>query len=249
MALLGLSTLDYMVTMLALSRMGYGILILSPRLSVDAYVSLLDKAECNTIAFAESFSTLIKNIGQLRTIESLEILSRSSYDYQDHGSLQIRYNNGPPSPNKIAYILHSSGSTGVPKPIFQTHKTCLATFSHGSGSRGFSAVPLYHQFGHASFYRTLFHRGTVYMYNANLPFTSDNLISVLNQVQPEVMFGVPYLLKLLAESDSGITALKALKVVSSSGSAVPDEIGNTLVENDVNLITHFGRHVIRHSCP
>ena len=243
MALLGLSTLDYTVTMLALSRMGYGLLILSPRLSIEAYISLLEKAECRMIVFARTFSTVVEKIWRLRHVESHETISRPFYDLE-HEPLGLEDNYDSLSYSTIAYILHSSGSTGIPKPIFQTHQSCLATFSHGNRSRGVSALPLYHTFGHASFYRTLFHRGTIYMYNANLPFTSDNLSSVLEYVQPEAMFGVPYLLKLLAESQRGIAALRDLKVVASSGSAIPDEIGNLLAQNDVNLVTFFGRYAI-----
>ena len=244
MALLGLSTLDYTVTMLALSRMGYGLLILSPRLSIEAYISLLEKTECRIVFFARTFSTLVEKIGRLRHIESHETISRPLYDHPEHESLDLEDNYHSSSNSKIAYILHSSGSTGIPKPIFQTHQTCLATFSHGNKSRGVSALPLYHTFGHASFYRALFHRGTIYMYNANLPFTPDNLSSVLEYVQPEAMFGVPYLWKLLAESQRGIAALRDLKIVASGGSAIPDEIGNLLVQNNINLVTFFGRYAI-----
>ena len=229
--------------MLALSRMGYGLLMLSPRLSVDTYVSLLDKARCDTIIFAPAFSSLVQGIGKRRIVQSYEIVSRSSYEYPAHDLDSLDGNNSLSSPSTIAYILHSSGSTGMPKPIFQAHHICLATFSHGSGSRGFSALPLYHSFGHASFYRALFHRGFIYMYNPNLPLTSGNLVSILETVKPEVMFGVPYHLKLLAESQRGIAALRALKVFASGGSAIPDEIGDLLVKNDVNIVTLFGRHV------
>lgn len=85
--------------------------------------------------------------------------------------------------------------------------------------------------------------GTIYFFNANLPMTSDNVISTLKGNLPEVVFSVPYTLKLFAESQAGIDILKTAQVVSASGSACPDDIGNKLVANGVNLVTLFGAYV------
>jgi len=47
--------------------------------------------------------------------------------------------------------------------------------------------------------------------------------------KPEVVWTVPYVLKLLAEKRDGIEVLKQCKVVSCSGSRCPDELGDLLV--------------------
>jgi hypothetical protein len=47
-------------------------------------------------------------------------------------------------------------------------------------------------------------------------------------------------LKLLAESDEGIELLKQLKIVMYGGSACPDTLGDSLVEQGVNLVGHYG---------
>ncbi|PNP49986.1 hypothetical protein THARTR1_09317 [Trichoderma harzianum] len=56
----------------------------------------------------------------------------------------------------------------------------------------------------------------------------------------EIFYGVPYALKLLSETQKGISVLQELKVVMYGGSACPDDLGNLLVENGVNLIGHYG---------
>jgi len=52
-------------------------------------------------------------------------------------------------------------------------------------------------------------------------------------------WGVPYVLKLLAETEEGIDCLKRSKVVSSSGSVTPDELGDRLTKEGVFLGSHF----------
>ena len=58
----------------------------------------------------------------------------------------------------------------------------------------------------------------------------------------EIFYGVPYALKLLAESDEGISVLSELKAVMFGGSACPDSLGDRLVNNGVNLISHYGTY-------
>jgi hypothetical protein len=51
---------------------------------------------------------------------------------------------------------------------------------------------------------------------------------------------VPYVLKLLAETERGIQVLKKCKVVSSNGSRCPDELGDLLTARGVFLGCLFG---------
>lgn len=78
------------------------------------------------------------------------------------------------------------------------------------------------------------------MYNADLPLTQDYLVKIMREHQFEIFYGVPYALKLLSESEQGIRLLQQLKIVMYGGSACPDELGNSLVENGVNLVGHYG---------
>ena len=51
---------------------------------------------------------------------------------------------------------------------------------------------------------------------------------------------MPYVLKLLAEKREGIEVLKKCKVVSTSGSRCPDELGDLLVNEGIYFGTAFG---------
>lgn len=104
----------------------------------------------------------------------------------------------------------------------------------------FMTLPLYHNHGISNFFRAVHNGKSIHLYNAQLPLTCDHLCETLRQHQFEIFYGVPYALKLLAERDIGIALLRALKVVMYGGSACPDELGDLLVSNGVNLVSHYG---------
>lgn len=132
------------------------------------------------------------------------------------------------------------GSTGHPKPIFQTHKSCLANYANSMNMKSFITMPLYHNYGICSFFRALHCRKSIHFYNAELPLTQENLLKIFQRNKFEIFYGVPYTLKLLSESQTGINLLQDLELVMYGGSACPDDLGNLLVENGVNLIGLYG---------
>lgn len=76
--------------------------------------------------------------------------------------------------------------------------------------------------------------------NGRVPQTHDTLTSAIQAADSEVVWTVPYVLKLLAEKQDGIDALKTQKLVSSSGSRCPDELGDLLISQGVFLGLTFG---------
>jgi acyl-coenzyme A synthetase/AMP-(fatty) acid ligase len=220
--------------------MGYGILLLSTRLATDAYVSLLEKTDCHDILGA---STTIKSttaILEVRECNRFTIPEKSNYDTSDSSRLPLLPSATPDAASEVAFIIHSSGSTGLPKPIFQTHKACLSNYANGSGYRAFLTLPLYHNHGISTFFRALCKGKPISLYNASLPLSESNLIKAMDAVQPESFHGVPYALKLLSESEPGIAALRKCKLVLFGGSSCPDDLGDRLVKSGVYLVSHYG---------
>jgi hypothetical protein len=106
--------------------------------------------------------------------------------------------------------------------------------------RGFITLPLFHNHGISSVFRSLYSKKQIYMYNASLPLTHQNLLNIMLKCRFDIFYGVPYALKLLGESTEGLAALAKLKVVMFGGSACPDALGDKLVNNGVNLVSHYG---------
>ena len=128
--LLGPSNLNYLVTILALTKLGFTVLFLSTRISDAAYVSLLKCTEAKYLLIDASFrataDTVQKSISSL-TVH--EIANQSAYNFPLGGAdIETRLDDAldpATESGKTCWIIHSSGSTGLPKPILQTHEAAL----------------------------------------------------------------------------------------------------------------------------
>ena len=106
---------------------------------------------------------------------------------------------------------------------------------------GFITLPLFHAHGLSCLFRALNARKKIMLHNASLPLAQEYLVGVLRgHSEIEIFYGVPYALKILAETPGGIAALAKLKAMMSGGSACPDTLGDRLVRAGVNLVSHFG---------
>ncbi|TLD30841.1 hypothetical protein PspLS_01795 [Pyricularia sp. CBS 133598] len=241
-ALLGPSDLDYAISMLALTRMGFGVLFLSTRLAVDAYASLLDKTDCTRMLTTYKFADTVKAIREAgRELQTWDIVDKSVYSRESTGERFQKQTEIEDQTNAVAFIVHSSGSTGLPKPIFQSHRACLGNYALGSGMRAFVTLPLFHNSGLANTFRSIVARKCMALYNASIPMTSASLVEGLDHIKPETFNCVPYVLKILSETSEGLAALARCKIVVYAGAGCPDDLGDLLVEKGVNLVSHYGQ--------
>ena len=232
--------MDYIASIAGLLRLGYAVLLLSTRLSTEALANLLRKTKAKALIVAPGQSRSADNAVAEYEIPILPFYPQSDYDIPLSSDPRVYAQLTQDASSRVSFIIHSSGSTGLPKPIFQTHRACLTNYSSGAGFRAFLTLPLYHNHGLATFFRGIYSGNITYFFNANLPLSSSNLLQAMEAAQPESFHGVPYGLKLLAESDEGIRALAKCKLVLFGGSSCPDELGDKLVEAGVHLVGHYG---------
>ncbi|KAL4800546.1 hypothetical protein BDV19DRAFT_398068 [Aspergillus venezuelensis] len=238
-AILGPSNLDYVAALFALSRLGYAVLLLSTRLSTEAYISLLQKTNCSHILYSSITEKAVVSIRE--TVPTVETFLIPDYSIYSTCTEQSGAKFSEPRINrKWAFIIHSSGSTGLPKPIFQTHAACIANYATSNSYRALLTLPLYHNHGLCTFFRSLFKAKPIAIYNANLPLTGKNVLEVMEAFRPESFHGVPYVLKLLSEVHGGVEALAQCQQVLFGGSSCPDDLGDYLVDKGVRLISHYG---------
>ena len=243
--LLGPSNFDYLITILALTKLGHTVLFLSTRISPAAYESLLKATGAASLLIDESFKNLAETLSPSLPKLKIDMIAKSDVYEGAVGTVNVdtrlTYGLDPEKENnQLAWIIHSSGSTGLPKPIFQTQSAALGNYRNNLNMRGFVTLPLYHAHGISSLFRSIQSWKSIHLYNASLPLTHDYLLKTLQQNDFEIFYGVPYALKILGESSEGLTALAKLKVVMFGGSACPDALGNRLVDNNVNLVSHYG---------
>ncbi|GAD96718.1 NRPS-like enzyme, putative [Paecilomyces variotii No. 5] len=245
-ALLGVSDLDYIITFLALTKLGHTVLFLSPRLTKAAYVWLLQKTDTKHVVFQPSLRSKAEELSS-EGVSVIEIVKQEIYgqpfvDQKINTDLTPRFDLKAES-QKPAWIFHSSGSTGLPKPVHITHRGALSNYRRNIeklNMRCFLSLPLFHTHGISSFFRAIITCKPIYLYNASLPLTKDYLVQCLEQNEVELFSAVPYALKALSESEKGIELLRRLKFVMFGGSPCPDDLGDMLVDKGVNLVSVYG---------
>jgi long-chain acyl-CoA synthetase len=99
-----------------------------------------------------------------------------------------------PEPGEVAGFVYTSGTTGSPKGVLQSHANlCFAVnslselFPLGTAHRSLAFLPWAHSFGQICELHTLLHQGTTLALNDDVA----NLVGNLGEVRPTVLFAVP----------------------------------------------------------
>lgn len=221
--------------------MGFSVLFLSTRLPTEAYLALLKETECKKVVVGPKQTSNLLGVQEVYPLETYPLPSYKASGQKFAVSPRFRRQTVlQDEENTVAFIVHSSGSTGLPKPIYQTHRQCLSNYATGSGMRAFVTLPLFHNHGLATMFRGMVTGKRTALYNANLPLTNQNLVAAMAAADFESFHCVPYALKVLAETPEGIAELEKTKLVLFGGSSCPDDLGDLLVQNGVNIVSHYG---------
>ncbi|KAI0185904.1 putative NRPS-like enzyme [Xylaria flabelliformis] len=238
------SNLDFVVTFFALSRLGYTVLCLSLRIPDVAIGELLKQAQCHIIIRAGSPS-IVANIEVARQgwhLNDMSIPSREHYDRKDllNDKPFVRAYVATQERDRVALIMHSSGSTGLPKIVALTHRNVLTHAVQGAGMDNFASLPLYHMYGISTTLQAIYLRKTAHLFNTSLPLTADNVIAALSSIKASVIHVVPYALGLIVDQSRGLEYLQRCEIVTAAGARTPDQLGDRLVSAGVNLSVVFG---------
>ncbi|KAK7540480.1 putative NRPS-like enzyme [Phyllosticta citribraziliensis] len=245
--MLGVSTFDYFVTMLALTKLGHTCLLMSTRIVQEAHSSLIKNTGAQHMVVDANFGDMASALSkEWPGLQVLPMATRADYEKPiSEAEAAIDTNLTPhldPETlrNQAVWIIHSSGSTSLPKAVPLTHTACMHHYAIGLSVTALILGPLFHVHGKSCTFRGIFNKCKVYQYNAELPITRQGLIDIIKNNDLRILFGVPYALNLLAETEEGIQCLKKFSMVTFGGSPCPDALGDRLVAEDVNLMAYYG---------
>lgn len=240
-ALLGRSTFDYLVALLGVSRLGYALLFLSPRISEEAHQSLLEKSGASYLLVGDGLYEMGNKLqGHFPNLPINHIAALSKY--VDLPLFVPGENLKPQTESQhLAWIIHSSGSTSLPKPVRISHTSALGNFKSVNNLVSLVTLPLFHAQGIGFVFRGIMNKKPVYMYPGELPLTTTHLVKTLREHSDiQMLLTVPYTCRLLAESDEGIALCKRLELLFSGGALCPKPIGDKLAQAGINLVSHWG---------
>ena len=131
--LIGPSNLDYIISQFALSRLGFGVLLLSTRLVPEACLKLMKDSQSQVVV--QSASSLAFDLGnRVRKLDdSIEVHAMATSATYRSTKLDSQPVPPPYSTQRSdelhrkdpAVIFHSSGSTGFPKALAIPHEKHL----------------------------------------------------------------------------------------------------------------------------
>ena len=231
-------TIEWAATFFALARMGHAVLVLSSRLPDDVVAALLQKAGCRTIIH-ERHLELGMPVVSIPMISSTRLSQNARVDGQivcDVSVIDVEAD--------VCHVCHSSGSTGIPKLFPLTHQETTEKIRNGAAmwtsKGGWVASALYNVVGLRMLISCLVIEHPIYYDNDRLALTTDGLVSVMNELQPQQTWLTPYSLGLIAAKPEGIKLLKRSERVVSFGAVCPQALGDKVVKAGIRFSSTYG---------
>jgi acyl-CoA synthetase (AMP-forming)/AMP-acid ligase II/nucleoside-diphosphate-sugar epimerase len=149
-------------------------------------------------------------------------------------------------------ILHSSGTTGLPKPIRLAHRYLLGyaachAFENNEDAdwRNLSTLPLYHGFGLLAPCLSLSLGMTCCFPPSNTIPAAESSLRLLKLFQAESLMTVPSILEDIVSLEgeqlqTAMTSLGSLRFVAVGGGPIKQQVGEVLASNKVKLLNHYG---------
>ncbi|KAH3971921.1 hypothetical protein HBI24_172510 [Parastagonospora nodorum] len=248
------------VFILTLMGMGVPVVLLSTRLSPVAISHLMRTTRAQHALVSQRLQPLIVEARSIRNSEldkecSPEVYIAPGYEiFLD--KVPVTYDGKIAHPNHFisesdcqALILHSSGTSGLPKPVYCSHKSFLGfAICHSFSSEieahnlTVSTSPFFHGFGLVPMCMSLGIGKTMCL---TPPFsipTGTSVAALLEESGAKALLAVPSIIEEIAllPGDRGVRILQNLDFVAFGGGMPKESVGKKLQVAGVRLINHYG---------
>ncbi|KAG8701413.1 hypothetical protein FRC08_004091 [Ceratobasidium sp. 394] len=160
---------------------------------------------------------------------------------------------GPTTSETLAFIVHSSGSTGFPRALKHNHENVFANIVNqpvcreigGPGDRiGLMALPAFHLMGMAWHGVMALYGGysPVFFALSSTPIipTVESTMDAMVAAGCQALVSAPVFLETWAQDATAVSHLKKLRAVYLGGGTLAEWVGNSLVKNGVCLQSAYG---------
>ncbi|GAQ47677.1 acetyl-CoA synthetase-like protein [Aspergillus tubingensis] len=256
-AYMGANDIRYFIFIVACHKTGYKPLLLSSKNSDEAQLYLLHETKCNRFFYTAERERKVTELKQLRP--ELNIVKLPALDAILEGEEGSRFfpftQSYEEAEDEVFLIVHSSGSTGMPKPIPLTHGyfSALDAIVHlpRPGDRRLtifcdlspdnlvlSVVPFFHMMGVVAFTTSIFH-SVPFLYGPEKPLSVDFLTDLIKFGRPTTALLPPSILDDVSLSEEALLTLGTMESVYFGGAPLSSETGDK-VRKYTKLITALG---------
>lgn len=227
-------------------------LVLSPRLPPVAIEALLKAVGAKALITSPRFSIGLKAMLDGLAAKGTKIVVSKPYDAFSSpapGGVASPPLEKPKALDEMILLLHSSGSTGLPKPIPLTHRMLLSAaacykFDSEEQAQGLNltTLPMFHGFGLvAPALSMAAGKTTLFPASDGIP-NARSLVDLVRRSGARSMMTVPMLLDDICNlpAGEGIRALAPLDFVGTGGAALGAGVGDRLAAGGVRLLNFYG---------
>ncbi|KAL6302718.1 hypothetical protein BKA93DRAFT_736353 [Sparassis latifolia] len=257
-------TLLYHALVVGIMRAGLVPFPMSPRNSAPAIANMLERTCCHRVVSQPSLSPLSEAVrasvseGYELQVDALPTLSDIFPAFGSTAGAAVPSSYPapaqPPACSDIVLYLHSSGSTGFPKPIPQTDITLLhwVNLPAVSVARvrslrwGGMALPPFHTMGLTHQVLCPLASGEptcIFAPRAPAPAvvpTPENTIEAARQTQATAIVSVPTFVEVWSQHDEDVKFLASLRAVMSAGGPISMANGRKLIAAGVPFFSVYG---------
>ncbi|KAK0207554.1 NRPS-like enzyme [Armillaria fumosa] len=249
-------SITYFTVLVGIMRLGKIPFPISPRNSVAAIIHLMKST--NSKYLVVSGDATLQRLADVVCRESLadeRIVTISMPRFTDLYSSELR--SCQPLPpvrpewSQTAVILHSSGTTRFPSPIYTTQMILLQNVTRPNYGEidlcgeivGAQVVPLYHTMGFTSILLSVGTGAVIACFPPVEPPiipTAERFLSSVIGTGSTIVFSVPAFLENWARDFRTIEALKSTTAVTFAGGPLEKIAGDTLAANGILIVSVFG---------
>ncbi|OJJ68372.1 hypothetical protein ASPBRDRAFT_68538 [Aspergillus brasiliensis CBS 101740] len=244
LAYMATNDVRYFIFVLACNKTGYRAFLPSTRNSTEAFIHLLNATHCRKFVCSPEKRQTVLELSelsgglQISVIPSLgEMLSSRMESY----GCPITYDE---EENETCFIIHSSGTTGLPKPVSLTHG-CIGVIDRIArlpcpegrkpGTWGMmkpnalvlSTTPFFHMMGFYGLIISIFHHTTLVILPDG-PVNPDRILDVMDAVRPTAALIPPSILEEMSSSDRALRAISTLEYLYFGGAPLSEMVGDKL---------------------